>query len=164
MRSSVTLQARACGVVATTVAMFMTGLGVCAVAADGFADSLVAGLAGTTDLEPASAKEDFRGDVPAVAPQSDRSKSFARQSVPARDRAAAYRDAELFRNSKAALPLLVADLEATVSAGLRPMSGRSVGARPAAAWTRPTAAFLSVDPEFESPKRSMAAPSSFGQR
>ena len=60
-----------------------------------------------------------------------------RQSVPVRDRATNYRAAELFRNSKVALPLLVADLEPQVIFVPQPMSGRSVGARPSAPWTRP---------------------------
>jgi len=60
-----------------------------------------------------------------------------RQSVPVRDRSVTYRTAELFRNSKVALPLLVADLEPHVISVPQPMSGRSVGARPSGSWTKP---------------------------
>jgi hypothetical protein len=60
-----------------------------------------------------------------------------RQSVPVRNRSATYRTAELFRNSKVALPLLVADLEPQVVFVPQPMSGRSVGARPSGSWTKP---------------------------
>ncbi|MFM8415083.1 MAG: hypothetical protein ACKOCX_10200 [Planctomycetota bacterium] len=164
MRSSISIRSCACGLVAVTAAMLTASLGMPALGGDDFSDSLVAGLAGLADLEPVAAVDDVSIDVVPVEPQAARAKSFARQSVPARDRAVSYRDGELFRNSKAALPLLVADLEPQAAASIRPLSGRSVGARPAAAWTRPTTPALSVEPRTDSPKRPSAAWSSFGQR
>jgi hypothetical protein len=46
---------------------------------------------------------------------------------------------DVFTNTKSVLPLLVGDLEPhTVSySSMRPMSGRSVGARPSLPWTKP---------------------------
>jgi hypothetical protein len=110
--------------------------------AEGIVDSgIIGGLADIGDMEPVTGVDAWeRGDATA-ATVADTVKSgiraSVRQSVPARDRAASYRDGELFRNSKVALPLLVADLEPRMIAVTQPMSGRSVGARPAAAWTRP---------------------------
>jgi len=59
----------------------------------------------------------------------------ARQSVPALNRSESYQG-EIFRNTKIVVPLLVADLELRALSGVRPMSGRSVGATPSAHWTR----------------------------
>ena len=116
--------------------------------AEGIGDlGLVGGLADMGDMEPASGGDSWaRGEAVEFKSESTLAgemkagvQANVRQSVPARDRAATYRHAELFRNSKVALPLLVVDLEPQVIAVARPMSGRSVGALPAAAWTRPAA-------------------------
>lgn len=97
--------------------------------------SLVGGLAVPSDLQATSGVESTPALLPlGVAPVSKQ--SLARQSVPARDRAASYRDADVFSLSKSAVPLLVMDLEPRAAAVAQPMSGRSVGARPSAAWTR----------------------------
>ena len=103
--------------------------------------SLIGGLANIGDMEPVAGRA--YGEVATA----DAAKATAgvkagigasvRQSVPVRDRAATYRTAELFRNSKIALPLLVADLEPQVISVPQPMSGRSVGARPSGSWTKP---------------------------
>lgn len=102
--------------------------------------SLIGGLAGVGDMEPVAGS----GTQPAVQERADRPsaeevrasiRANVRQSVPTRDRAATYRTAEVFRNSKVALPLLVADLEPQVIVVPLPMSGLSVGARPSASWT-----------------------------
>ena len=117
--------------------------------AEGIVDlGLVGGLADMGDLEPAAGGDswasgeaaEFKSEAKSSGEVKAGIRASVRQSVPARDRAATYRHAELFRNSKVALPLLVADLEPQVVAVARPMSGRSVGALPAASWTRPAAA------------------------
>lgn len=119
--------------------LFLAGLqGSPVLAADGFhfgTGSLVGGLSGSLD------SSSLAGSVPATRiaagrPQSSVTGSLARQSVPARDRATSYRGGELFANSKTALPLLVSDLQPQPVSRARPMAGRSVGARPAATWTR----------------------------
>ena len=166
MRRSMSLRFSVSGLGAVTAAMLTVSCGLPALGGDGFSVSrgIVADLAGGADLEPLPAFEDMSVDMTAVETPAARTKSFARQSVPARDRAGSYRDGELFRNSKAAFPLLVADLEPKVVAVLRPMSGRSVGARPAAAWTRATNAAPNSDPGADSAPRSSAVMTSFGQR
>jgi hypothetical protein len=92
-------------------------------------------LAILVEMEPSMAV-----DVGVSATPPAGGKTVLRQSVPARDRAETYRTGELFRNTRVALPLLVADLEPRTTVA-RPMSGRSVGARPMAA--RPD---LPIDP------------------
>lgn len=64
-------------------------------------------------------------------------KSRARQSLPAQDRAASYREGDLFRHSRVVVPLLVMDLEPVRFTSVRPMSGRSVGVRPVAGSFQP---------------------------
>jgi len=111
-------------------------LSVCSVGgwASDFADSLVVGLAGAADLQPAR-EVAGPGEIASGTPRGT-ARSLARQSVPVEDRSVEYLDDEMFRNSKVVLPLLVLDLEPRVASSVRPMSGRSVGARPAAPWTR----------------------------
>jgi len=53
-----------------------------------------------------------------------------RSSVPALNRAQSYAPSEVFANSKSVMPLLVSDIEPAAVAVSRPLSGRSVGARP----------------------------------
>ena len=100
--------------------------------------SMIGGLSDMIVLEPLAAAGDestsFARDT--VGRSQAGLRSGGRQSVPARDRAATYRSEEVFRNSKVAMPLLVVDLEPQVIFVPQPMSGRSVGATPAAAWTR----------------------------
>jgi hypothetical protein len=43
----------------------------------------------------------------------------------------------VFANSKAVMPLLVSDIEPVVVAVSRPLSGRSVGARPSLSFAKP---------------------------
>jgi len=136
MRLSVNFRWSSLTVLASLIAMLSAGLGSQACAGDGFSDSLVGGLAGISDLTPMIAA-DASASTPAMAAvATTSSKSLGRQSVPSADRAASYRDGDLFRNSKVAVPLLVADLGPRVASKARPMTGRSVGARPAAAWTK----------------------------
>lgn len=114
--------------------------------------SLVGGLAVPSDLQATSGAESAPALLPlGVAPVSRQ--SMARQSVPARNRSASYRDADVFTLSKFAVPLLVADLEPRISEVAQPMSGRSVGARPSAAWTRTLSNFS----ESLAPARTAAA-------
>ena len=167
MRNSNSFLPRVGGLLAVMVPMVSIAFGTSALHAEGFTDSMVAGLAGMADLEPVADLEDGRieaEEVAEVSPAAVKARSFARQSVPARDRASAYREGELFRNSKVAVPLLVADLEPRAAFGIRPLSGRSVGARPAAAWTKPATAAPVVEPRNDSSKRASATWSSVGQR
>jgi hypothetical protein len=97
------------------------------------AADIVGNLAALGDLSSFTATD--RSASGPVTPSSVRP-SLVRQSQPARDRSLTYRSSDLFSLSKSAVPLLVADLEPRQASVARPMSGRSVGARPAAAWTR----------------------------
>jgi len=96
---------------------------------------IVEGLAVFGDLEPAGAIEPSTSSL-TLAATSPMKQAMTRQSVPAQDRAVSYRGSEVFALSKTAMPLLVADLEPRGVSVARPMSGRSVGARPSAAWTK----------------------------
>lgn len=100
------------------------------------AGSIIGGLADLGDMEPVVNAEAGASGKSSAQNVAASIRANVRQSVPARERSATYRSSELFRNSKAALPLLVADLEPRMILTVQPMSGRSVGARPAAAWTR----------------------------
>jgi hypothetical protein len=137
MRLSVDFRRSSLSVLASLTTVLAAVVGLQACAGDGFSDSLVGGLAGASDLTPLIATN-AAAAVPATSTvATTRSKSLGRQSVPSADRATSYRDGELFRNSKVAVPLLVADLEPRVASRARPMTGRSVGARPSASWTNP---------------------------
>jgi len=61
----------------------------------------------------------------------------ARSSTPDAERARSYASADPFSGTRAVLPLLVADLSPNRSAGVRPLTGRSVGARPSLPLARP---------------------------
>jgi hypothetical protein len=104
-------------------------------------NSIIGGLANIGDMEPLADRGNGEAATADAAKMTASVKASigasVRQSVPVRDRSVTYRTAELFRNSKVALPLLVADLEPNVISVPQPMSGRSVGARPSAPWTRP---------------------------
>ncbi|MEX1075236.1 MAG: hypothetical protein WED27_02155 [Pirellulales bacterium] len=101
----------------------------------GGSGGIVEGLAVFGDLEPAGAIEPSTPSL-TLAATIPMKQAMTRQSVPARDRAVSYRGSEVFALSKTAMPLLVADLEPRGVSVARPMSGRSVGARPSAAWTK----------------------------
>lgn len=96
---------------------------------------IVEGLAVVGDLKPAGAGEPSTSSL-TLAAASPMKQAMTRQSVPTRDRAVSYRGSEVFALSKTAMPLLVVDLESRGVSVARPMSGRSVGARPSAAWTK----------------------------
>ena len=116
---------------ATVFASAALGFAVIGSGAEGGAGSLVVGLAKSFDLEPGRTAVERGGESRPAATSS----GFARQSVPALNRAESYQG-DVFRNSKIAVPLLVADLDLRALSGVRPMSGRSVGATPSAHWTR----------------------------
>ena len=135
-------------------------------AADGFlggSGSLVVGLTDASDLQPLmAAKSSTISRVrPTAAAMPVASNSRARQSVPASDRAASY-GGDLFRNSKVVLPLLVADLSPKTIATARPMSGRSVGARPSAPWTQSSIA--PAAPQVAPGRESSVSWSSYSHR
>lgn len=98
---------------------------------------VVGGLASSSDLQPLMAME---AAGVSVSPTKSRSTvgKLVRQSVPDRDRSTSHRTDGLFPNSNVAVPLLVSDLEShRVVVDIQAISGRSVGARPSAAWTSP---------------------------
>lgn len=138
-------------VVAVITLVTVATFGSPAQAADGFSGSLVGELVDTSDMGPLMALDAVGGSAPAAKARSaSSSRSGVRQSVPDRDRAALYRSDEVFGYSKVALPLLVVDIESRqLGFDVLPMSGRSVGARPSAAWTRPlsVAAAPTAEPE-----------------
>lgn len=90
---------------------------------DGLSFGLVTALADAAVLDPSVSGGDG-GFAPSRSKGVD---AEVRQSVPVRDRSVSFREGDLFRNSKLALPLLVADLEPRSFAAVRPMTGRAVG-------------------------------------
>ena len=110
--------------------------------ADGDATGgVVGGLSVMADLEPlAEIAAMQRGTI---LTDVSGGKGFAkpdtqlRSSVPAINRARSYAPSEVFANSKSVMPLLVSDIEPVVVAVSRPLSGRSVGARPSLSFAKP---------------------------
>jgi hypothetical protein len=104
------------------------------IAYGGLDRGVVTGLAGIQDLEPVDA-------APArLTPTAASAFTFtteARSSTPDADRSRSYASADPFSGTRAVLPLLVADLSPNRSAGVRPLTGRSVGARPSLPLARP---------------------------
>lgn len=87
-----------------------------------------------SDLEPLAAIATLQQgtiltDI-SVAKAFNKTDTQLRSSVPALNRAQSYAPGEVFTNSKSLMPLLVSDIEPVVVAVSRPLSGRSVGARP----------------------------------
>jgi len=128
-------RARSFNVAATGLLMLVGAHGPATFAADGFVIGPGVMISGLSETMPLAGSLEF-GEAAVARSRTSRSSTLARQSVPAPDRAASYRGAELFANSQAALPLLVSDLRPQPFSTARPMVGRSVGARPAAPWTR----------------------------
>jgi len=102
---------------------------------------IVGGLSVMADLEPlAEIAAMQRGTI---LTDVSGGKGFAkpdtqlRSSVPAINRALSYAPSEVFANSKSVMPLLVSDIEPVVVAVARPLSGRSVGARPSLSFAKP---------------------------
>jgi hypothetical protein len=104
------------------------------IAYGGLDRGVVTGLAGIQDLEPVDA-------APArLTPTAASTFTYtieARSSTPDADRSRSYASADPFSGTRAVLPLLVADLSPNRSAGVRPLTGRSVGARPSLPLARP---------------------------
>lgn len=100
--------------------------------------SVVGDFAVMTDLEPLSQIAALRRDDLSASAATSVVKASAaaadtqlRSSVPAANRSRSlFGSGEVFVNSAAVLPLLVADLEPPVVPVTRPLSGRLVGARP----------------------------------
>lgn len=126
--------------------------------------SVVGGLADTSDLQPLMAMDAAGVSVSPTKSRSTVGKQV-RQSVPDRNRSTSYRTDELFRNSKVAVPLLVSDLESRrVVVDIQPMSGRSVGARPSAAWTRPLVIPAAQAMDDEPAHRAPTSWTAYGRR
>jgi hypothetical protein len=120
----------------TTVALVCAGSAVRA-ADMNLADldrGVVDGLAVMRDLEPIDAATPPR---PASKLSAYTFRTEARSSMPDVDRSKSYGEADPFANSRAVLPLLVDDLNPNQASYVRPMTGRSVGARPSLPLARP---------------------------
>lgn len=99
--------------------------------------SVVSDLAIMQDLEPLSTPA-----TPAMRPVPATSATYtftteARSSTPDVDRSKSYAAADPFASTRAVLPLLVLDVNPNKASGVRPMTGRSVGARPSLPLARP---------------------------
>lgn len=97
--------------------------------------SVVGDFAVMTDLEPLSQIAAMRRDDLTASASTVKISTAAdtqlRSSVPAANRSRSlFGGGEVFANSAAVLPLLVADLEPPIAPVSRPLSGRLVGARP----------------------------------
>lgn len=109
--------------------------------ADDATGGIVGGLSVMTDLEPLAEIAALQRGT--ILTDVSGAKAFAkpdtqlRSSVPALNRALSYAPSEVFANSKAVMPLLVSDIEPVVVAVSRPLSGRSVGARPSLSFAKP---------------------------
>jgi hypothetical protein len=118
----------------TTVALVCAGA---SAHAEGFNEltggpGLVEGLAVMNDLEPSATVAE-----PATRLSAYTFTTQARASTPAVDRSRSYGVADPFASSRAVFPLLVDDLTPNRVAVARPMTGRSVGARPSLPLARP---------------------------
>lgn len=125
-----------CSMSWATVALVSVGTATRAedVSLAGLGRGVVDGLAVMRDLEP------VEGGVPALPtpkPSAYTFRSEARASTPEVDRSKSYASSDPFANSRAVLPLLVEDLTPGSAAVGRPMTGRSVGARPSLPLARP---------------------------
>lgn len=94
---------------------------------------VIDGLAVMSDLEPI----DVRPVEPAARLSAYTVSTQARSSMPEVDRSRSYGVADPFASSRAVLPLLVDDLTPNRVVVARPMTGRSVGARPSLPLARP---------------------------
>lgn len=103
----------------------------------GLEQSVIAGLEGMKIPEPVSG-DAFSNIVPAATtPSTFTFATEVRSSTPRVDRSRSYASADPFAGTRAVLPLLVLDLDPTRPVGVRPMTGRSVGARPSLPLARP---------------------------
>ena len=124
----------------TTIAwssLALVSAGTASHAADIPYGSVVTGFAVTRDLEPVNAAP---ARMTLTTPSTASAFTFtteARSSTPDAERSRSYASADPFSGTRAVLPLLVADLSPNRSAGVRPLTGRSVGARPSLPLARP---------------------------
>lgn len=95
---------------------------------------VVDGLAVMRDLEPIDVATSPR---PAAKVSVYTFRTEARSSLPDMDRSKSYGETDPFASSRAILPLLVDDLNPNQASYVRPMTGRSVGARPSLPLARP---------------------------
>lgn len=95
---------------------------------------VVDGLAVMRDLEPIDA-----APAPRFTPKLSATtfRTEARASTPDLDRSKSYSAVDPFASSRVVLPLLVEDLVPDQASVMRPMTGRSVGARPSLPLARP---------------------------
>jgi len=95
---------------------------------------VVNGLSMAVDLDPLSDEQVRNTEVKPAAYSID---VQPRVSVPAVDRSRVFAVRDLFPNSKIVMPLLVSDMNPNEVSIDRPMSARSVGARPSLPFVRP---------------------------
>jgi len=95
---------------------------------------VVDGLAVMRDLEPIDSTP-----APRFTPKRSATtfRTEARASTPETDRSKTYSAVDPFASSRVVLPLLVDDLVPGQASMMRPMTGRSVGARPSLPLARP---------------------------
>jgi len=103
----------------------------------GLQQSVVTGLAVTQDLEPMATDVVPSRRLAAATPATFSFATEARSSTPDMDRSRSYASADPFASTRVVLPLLVLDLNPSRPSGLRPLTGRSVGARPSLPLARP---------------------------
>jgi hypothetical protein len=104
---------------------------------------VVGSLSVMNDLEPSAGLPSLAQSMATKAAPIVTPGFQVRSSIPAVDRSQDYASRELFAHSKSVVPLLVGDIEPTVAPVVRPMSGRSVGARPSLPWSKRSTASAS---------------------
>lgn len=104
---------------------------------------VVGSLSVMNDLEPSAGLPSLAQSVSMKAAPTVTPGFQFRSSIPAVDRSQDYASRELFAHSKSVVPLLVGDIAPTVAPVVRPMSGRSVGARPSLPWSKRSTASAS---------------------
>lgn len=106
----------------------------------GVGGSVVDGLALASHLDPLTTDQVRNTEFKPAAYSID---AQPRLSMPATDRSRSLVSADLFPNSKSIVPLLVSDMNPNAVAFDRPMSARSVGARPSLPFVIPQSRPLS---------------------
>ena len=101
---------------------------------------IVDGLALASHLDPLTPDQVRNTEFKPAAYSID---AQPRLSMPAVDRSRTLVAADLFPNSKAIVPLLVSDMNPNSTSFDRPMSARSVGARPSLPFVNPQSRRLS---------------------
>lgn len=104
---------------------------------------VVGSLSVMNDLEPSAGLPSLTQSVSVKAAPIVTPGFQFRSSIPSVDRSQDYAARELFAHSKSVVPLLVGDIEPAAAPVVRPMSGRSVGARPSLPWSKRSTASAS---------------------